>query len=516
MRIVPPIQVIEKHATSAAEIQVARLLQRVELHSGATAYWSVRLAEHERKQEAEADFVIVDKDVILVLEVKGGRVSHVDGRWTSVDRYGRQHRIPESPMQQARGAARAIQNRIGAGGRHYVRWDALVITPDISLPPQSLEWKNGRWLVGPDMSRENLHARLSAVISEMEPVPPHRRGNAAKESNLKAHLDAAFDGEASYPGTATILDEQNEATASQAEALARFYTHQLIVTGGAGTGKTLVMAELARREAGANITGVDDPSILVTFRSRGLEPYIGSLLEDVRGVTVKVFEDIGDDELYDVILVDEAQDLMNASDMDVLTQAVRGGLDHGRWRIFLDPNNQAHVDGLFDEETFEVLKSQASALLPLNRNVRNTAPVVTTLKTMLNADLGDPGIVQGRRPFWDLESTGALEDALRHADQLVHDQAHPSDICLIDCSGKTTGESKTPEGYRLTSPAAIKGRESNHVVVFGWPENMDTAGRAAVYVALTRPRVSLSVLLTPEQARSLTKFTGKESARASH
>lgn len=516
MKLVPPIPVIERNTQSPAEVQLARVLQRIDLHPAATAYWSVKMSGHATKQVAEADFVIVHADAFVVVEVKGGRVTHLDGQWNSTDRYGEVHRLPESPMHQARGAGWALQKHLGQDGKYFVRWDALVVTPDLPTAPRSVEWAEGRWIAGPDLSKDRMEEHLREVFSSLKPVPGHWRGGVAQTAHLKAALEATFEGDATYCGAAAILDEQNEATASQAEALARFFTHQLIVTGGAGTGKTLVMAELARREAQSHITGLAHPRVLVTFRSRSLESYVKGLLEGVEGIIVKPFADIQPDDECDVLLVDEAQDLMNADEMHVLTRALRGGLDHGRWRLFLDPNNQAHLDGLYDPETFEILSQQASALLPLDKNVRNTAPVVTTLKMMLNADLGDPGIVNGPRPSWDLASTGDLQAALRQARSLTGAGIPPSEICLIDCSSMDVDDTTSPEGFRVTSPAGIKGLEANHVVVYGWPSHLDAAGRAAAYVALTRPRVSLTVLLTPGQAQTLSDLAAKGIAHANH
>lgn len=517
MKLTPPISVIEKHATSAAEIQVARALQRVELDHTATAFWSVRLVGHQRKRVAEADFVVVVGDSLLVLEVKGGRVAHTNGRWSSKDRYGRLHQLPESPMQQARGAGWALQRQLGQDEKYYVKWDALVVTPDIASAPISIEWLKGRWLAGPDLSKDLLRQHLNKALSDMPSAPPHRQSSQATGSRLRAGLESSFDGVDTYGGTSTILDEQNEATTSQAEALSRFYTHQLMVTGGAGTGKTLVMAELARREAVSEASNRDDLAILVTFRSAELAPFVRALLDGVPHLTIKPFGEISPNERYEVVLVDEAQDLMNPADMDLITRIVRGGLDEGRWRLFLDPNNQAHIDGRFDEETFEILQDQASATLPLDRNVRNTAPVVTTLKTVLSADLGDPGVVNGPRPYWDLKSAGRLKDAIRRAQQiLTNEQANPSEVCLIDCSGEAVGLTTTAEGFCLASPSAIKGLEANHVVVFGWPDVLDAAGRAAIYVALTRPRISLSVLMSSAQSKALAALAKEGAGRASN
>ena len=50
---------------------------------------------------------------------------------------------------------------------------------------------------------------------------------------------------------------------------------------------------------------------------------------------------------------------MTAEDMDRLDTVVDGGRANGRWRMFLDRNNQAHVDGAFDEDIFELILEEA-------------------------------------------------------------------------------------------------------------------------------------------------------------
>ena len=39
----------------------------------------------------------------------------------------------------------------------------------------------------------------------------------------------------------------------------------------------------------------------------------------------------------DVLVVDEGQDLLNFEFFDALNRSVKGGLEKGRWRWFMDP-----------------------------------------------------------------------------------------------------------------------------------------------------------------------------------
>src|SRR3712207_1206794 len=69
------------------------------------AVHSVGLTSHERKPWAEIDFVVVGPFGVLCLEVKGGRITVADGRWTTNG-----SPLRESPFSQVGGAAAALHS----------------------------------------------------------------------------------------------------------------------------------------------------------------------------------------------------------------------------------------------------------------------------------------------------------------------------------------------------------------------------------------------------------------------
>ena len=90
---------------------------------------------------------------------------------------------------------------------------------------------------------------------------------------------------------------------------------------------------------------------------------------------------------------------MTADAMDRIDQAIVGGRESGRWRMFLDQNNQAHVDGAYDPDVAELLGTEA-IWVDLDLNVRNTQAIVHVVQEYLGADVGDPGIVHGEKVYW--------------------------------------------------------------------------------------------------------------------
>src|SRR5438067_449290 len=106
----PDLKTIVETADSEAERFVARLLQQSDGGPDAVAFHSVKLRSHRRKQQAEADFVVLWKGVVVVFEVKGGGVRKVDGKWWSIDRRKEWNALKESPMDQANGAKVALRD----------------------------------------------------------------------------------------------------------------------------------------------------------------------------------------------------------------------------------------------------------------------------------------------------------------------------------------------------------------------------------------------------------------------
>src|SRR3954454_23903996 len=109
MILVPDLVDILASAESEGERRVARLLQSIDGPSDAVAFHSVKLRSHAYKQQAEADFVILWKGVVVVVEVKGGGVRKHEGVWYSVDRHGAWHKLASSPMEQAQSAMYALK-----------------------------------------------------------------------------------------------------------------------------------------------------------------------------------------------------------------------------------------------------------------------------------------------------------------------------------------------------------------------------------------------------------------------
>ncbi|MEU0542748.1 NERD domain-containing protein [Nocardia sp. NPDC005978] len=494
MILVPDLPHILENAESPAERRVAEILGAVDGPADAVAFHSVKLRSHRYKQHAEADFVILWDGVLLLIEVKGGGVKKFEGVWYSINRHGDWKKLPTSPMEQAGSAMYALRDILQSQGVGWFAHEAVVITPDIDAPPPAIGWEATHWLAKDEMSVAALTAALSTIAAGSKGAPHGTK--VARSQDLRTKLFGEFSRMPVIDAQrGAVLEEQNRATEAQARVLASLARNQrMMVLGGAGTGKSLVLAEAAKQEATA------ERSVLITFHSPALMSFFEPLVAG-RQIDVIPFDELSSDKEYDAVLIDEAQDLMTAEAMDRLDTVIHGGRAGGRWRMFLDPNNQAHVDGQFDADVFELVAAEAFSC-DLDINIRNTKAIVHVVQEYLGADIGDPGIVHGEKIQWKWSKGKAdVDEALLVARALIAAGALRSAIWIISVTADSVPT--TVDGILVTCPRYAKGLEAEHVIVCDLPEEFDSSGVATFYVAVTRARVSLTIVASSEDKRRL-------------
>ncbi len=218
-----------------------------------TAFHSLNLTRHARKRFGEIDFVIVGSQGVLVLEVKGGGISCHGGTWYSTDRMGRENHLRESPFRQAESAMQGLRMRVESTLPpilcSQLTWGYGVIFPDCDWSVSSAEWDQA--MVADARTLRSMERWLSGLFRYWR-GRNQEKGQGARDQAidaLKEFLRPDFD--VGIPLHVT-LDELEERGASFTEDQMSLLdvvdaNPRVICIGGAGTGKTFLGMELARR-----------------------------------------------------------------------------------------------------------------------------------------------------------------------------------------------------------------------------------------------------------------------------
>jgi hypothetical protein len=502
-------------------------------------FHSLRLARHREKPVSEADFVIVGPPGVLVVEVKSGGVTRGDdGRW----RYSGRHGVSldtKGPFVQSESAQWALRDRLlELAGRDVV--DQLAFGWAVSFPQcrfttRSVEWED--WQIhdarhhGPRLTTKWLDRCLREWALKTRKRPATAAALHAVEQAMRPRFQVVptlVDRARRVASQSAILTDEQLSRLELVEGEPR-----LVIAGGAGTGKTFLALEIARQHAADGLrTVLMAPS----------EPLAGFLRNQPQmdGVVVtRTLDRRASTERAEVLIVDEAQDLMDFEGLDLLSDWVEGGLEGGRWRIFLDDNTQAALLGRFDPDAYELLRGFATVTPHLRRNCRNTEQVVDHVQMLTGADVGVPTIADG--PGVTLELVPNPEAAAlmlgAHLDRLRKDGVPDADITILSptpddscvallkpairtrvarlpvSAGGTSGLMP----IRLASPTEFKGLESDFVcLVDVWQFGTDDRVTDELYVAMTRARASLWIAmdeaLRPELDRTIREhLVGRDS-----
>lgn len=525
------------------------------------AIHSVGLAAHRSKPIAEADFVVIGPFGVLCLEVKGGVITVDQGRWFTND-----SKIDENPFKQAGGEAAALYSelsRLGSVRRTVVGHGVLF--------PDTLFDKTG-----PDIDEtivydeRDLETPIRAYLQRVADKWLGFHGRAgdgfrplsrSERTELVNAVAPSFTLTPSLRARMTTVEaELVELTKEQARVLRGMQTEErAFIRGGAGTGKTLLAVEEAARLAregrrtlicvrARNLAGfiserIEEPGVDVVsyeellrdlVREAGLEARLPDAApEDLLGVflpelAVEAILELDRGDGYEALVVDEAQDLLVEAALEVWDLLLSGGLAKGTWRVFLD--HKQNVFSAVDRGQLERITAAATTRYTLVDNCRNT-PQISETTCMLSA-VDPDATLAGEGP--DVEMRFVLdraEEAKAAAATVANwlrRGVESNDIVVVAAddlalrrlqtywpaggAALTRFDTPRPGAIRVVEVSDFKGLEAAAVVVVGARElhELDTLRR--MYVACSRARVLLAVVLD-EDARADFNTRAAEYAR---
>jgi len=482
------------------------------------ALHSLNLPRHAYKRFGEIDFVVCGPGGLFVLEVKGGGLSCREGVWETTNRYGETDRLKESPFKQAETALHGLRRKLPEPLQSRLIVGFGVVAPDVRGFPPSVEWDREQLADASDFHR--FEKWLLALVAYW------RKKDGSKRSLDPGTLSELL--KALRPDFETVVPLHAQAHAVE-QRIATFTSEQMrlidvveanervICHGGAGTGKTLLALELARRwvAAGLRVALACHSPWLRGFLDRQAMPGLSVCLADSIAIAARR----AGLERFDALIVDEGQDVLNMESLAKLDAALRGGLETGRWCFFHDANNQSGLCGSYVPDAYDYLASLSPTKVPLRTNCRNTLQILNKVKGSLGADLGVSGVGEGpavrEQIARDAEHAAALLAA--ELDALIENEGFsPAEIVvlsplplaqssaapLVDRRKPVLAEmdaySPRAGGRALPGFAMVgdfKGLESEVVVLIDMPTpGRDSVFSAQHYVGMSRARVLLSII----------------------
>jgi len=531
---------------------------------------SLGIAKHSKRLEGEVDFVVlVPKGGILCIEVKGGNIAREGGLW----KYGSEpHREVSvvGPFRQASDSMHSLRTFVTDADptlKNLLFFSGVFFTY-ITFSEHSPEWHPWQFADKTTLTRFPVS---TCCLNILERAHEHVRGSpSAKWYDLIRSRPSIEqiggiaeilrrDFEFFIPPREDIEDKEKRViqfTTEQFQALDVLEENdRVIFKGPAGTGKTFLAIEAARRAASRK-----QNTLFLCFNSAlghwfkqqtkgflSISPgsfFVGTLhqfLLRMSGLgppetnnhlfwSQQLPENFIDRGLQGIIkvpfcetlIIDEAQDLMTEEYLDVMDLALEGGLAGGRWAMFGDFEHQAiyaRLQAGTATDLVQLLKRRSPYhfTFPLRVNCRNAEEIAIGLELMCQIHPGYSRILNTgmhadiEAHFY--ESQERQLSLLKGTLKALLQNFLPSEIIILStkennlsCAQALTADKsihlqalqdETPEHESIAyaSVHAFKGLESP-AVIFTDIESFGTElAKSILYTGMSRARLKLIMLL---------------------
>lgn len=522
---------------------------------------SLDISHHVRQVAGEADFVVIVPTLgVLCLEVKACRsLRRANGLWY----YGGDPQgDPRGPFKQASEAMHSLRQQVVRIDPLLGRipfWSAVAF-PYIEFDTASDEWHS--WQVI-EMRRFRRHPIATLVREILRNARSHLTSRSTScwfhETEQLPDLQQSAAIARILRPSFEFVEKAPDRRARQRADILRYTEEQfaaldamaendrVLFLGPAGTGKTVLAIEAARRavEAGNDVLFLCYNKLLGLWLSQQsallgnkltvttLHQYMLAVAsvtppadaEDVfwrvqlpDNASLRLLDGHSDFGRFDTLIIDELQDLLEPAYLDIFDIAVRGGLNSGHWLMFGDFERQM-LYGQDRKVIEELVRARLGtyARCSLRVNCRNT-PRIATLSHLLGKLT--PNYSRVLRPDDQVEpvityyaTPSQQRKALVTVLERLHNESFNSDDIVVlspkarprcisaSLTEQPWSERLAPLGETLqgripyTTIQSFKGLESPAIVVTDIEHLDGELFSSLFYVATTRPLERIYIIV---------------------
>lgn len=361
---------------------------------------------HETKTMSEVDFLYICTNGILCIEVKGGVIQKRETKWKTINKRGQEFDI-QDPFWQSHGCMKGIVTTLeDVYGKKSIESKfcvgSAVVFPECIAECEGdgvikeilFDGRNevssfGNFLIrslkywSDDLYKKQTKRTVCMNENQIEQIVTLFEADFCAVQSMKLQIDT------SYNEMLRLTKEQYDVLSSIDDNARAF------VYGAAGTGKSLLAVEklkttMCRKRKVAYICFNNNMASYVKENVSLIEgSFIGTYhallgeyvpdshelkLEELNSAFIE--QNAVSKRMFDMIIVDEAQDILSERTLYCLEKFVKQGLSFGEWIFFADPKQDIFLKGNFFTDTVRAIKEKYNpCMLRLLKNCRNTAQI---------------------------------------------------------------------------------------------------------------------------------------------
>lgn len=575
-RMIPPILVKNSgtnytNSIPWGERHIFDLFNKDDKEKGLMKSWvvfhSLKVARHTVNISGELDFVVlIPRFGVLCIEIKGGAVERRNGLWKFPYSKGFEDK---SPFRQCEESMFSLQKWLKAQNPVFgkILFFHAVIFTNVDVNVESPEWLPWQNIGMTRLAKSGIYGicqdillKAHAYFSNQEDVRWYDSHHSKPSIEIVEQMRDILRKEIEiYIRPADILNvvdgEIKKFTEDQFYALDLLADcPRVVFRGHAGTGKTIIAIEAANRaiQMGRKTLLICFNKLLQHWLDAQFSPgksgvtrpkvcTLHSLLREIAGAKLpdqpdesfwrKELPEAAQDSLlraselqgvWDIIIVDEAQDILYQQYLDILDLLLKGGLASGRWLMFGDFNHQNIYGGEVLAESLLGHPYHASQG-KLGKNCRNTDGITQYIEMLCDIKYIKPGLnINAGQPvmkFYGVSQEHVDQDHQILQDTLLYnllfsllDKYEPDMIKVLSmkAADKSTAARMAREsGARIkleallmsdttevgfTSIHSFKGRDAPIVILTDIEDLTSHQSQALLYVGMSRARQQLYML----------------------